>query len=241
MERPAKSTREVRPILKIGTVTIGETPRTAVLSDIRSLMTTDVQIVEKGALDDLSPAERANLAPQAHDEMLVTRMRDGHEVVLGRNRILPRLQHRITELDREAEVSLIALLCSGAFPPFECTKPFITPYQLLRGVLASMSVAGRVGMMVPSADQIQPIMAGYADLGHKMLVMGVSPFAGREGIARAAETLRGKVDVVFMNCFGYDLVMKSIVRQTTGKPVILPRSLLARTIDDLLNGFCSRE
>jgi len=226
--------------LKIGAVTIGETPRSDVLSDIKSLITTDIEIVEKGALDDLPADEIAGLAPTKDDEILITRMRDGTELMVGRAGILPRMQERISELDREDNVALITLLCSGEFPTFYCAKPLITPYRLLWGVLSSISIKGSLGMMLPSPRQVKTTTAAFARLGYTIVAVGVSPFGGEEGIVRAAEALRAKVDVVFMNCFGYDLEMKDIVREITGKPIILPRSLLARTLDDLLSNIAAR-
>ena len=220
--------------LKIGTVTIGQTPRDDVLSDIKSLISGDIEIVEKGALDGLTLNDVKRLEPTKDDEILVTRMRDGTELTVGRDRILPRMQERISELDKEDDVALITLLCSGEFPPFQCDKPLIMPYRLLWEVLSSISIEGSLGIMVPSPRQVKTTVAIFGGLGCKVVGVGASPYAGQEGIVRAAEALRAKVDVVFMNCFGYNLEMKSIVREITGKPIILPRSLLARTLDDLL-------
>jgi len=220
--------------LKIGAVTIGQTPRDDVLSEIKLLISSDIEIVEKGALDALTLNEMASLEPTKDDEILVTRMRDGTEVTVGRDRILPRMQKRISELDRDDDVALITLLCSGEFPPFQCSKPLIMPYRLLWGVLSSISIEGSLGMMLPSPQQVKTTAAIFGGLGCKVVGVGASPYGGKEGIVKAAEALEGEVDLVFMNCFGYNLEMKSIVRETTGKPVILARSLLARTLDDLL-------
>ena len=221
--------------LKIGTVTIGETPRTDVLAEIRSLITTGVEIIEKGVLDGLSDHEIAGLSPTKNDEVLVTRLRDGTELKLGRAGILPKMQERISELDREDGVDLVVLLCSGEFPAFDCAKPLITPYRLFQGVLASISIGGRLGMMLPSPQQVGPVTTALAESGHEIVAVAASPYGEKEGIVRAAEALREEVDVVFMNCFGYDLDMRALVRGITGKPIILPRSLLARTVDDLLS------
>lgn len=221
--------------LKIGTVTIGQTPRDDVLSDIKSLISGDIEIVEKGALDELTLNEVAGLKPTRDDEILVTRMRDGTEVTVGRDRILPRMQERISELDKEDDVALVTLLCSGEFPPFQCSKPLIMPSRLLWGVLSSISIEGNLGMMLPSPRQVKPAVKDFEGLGCKVVGVGASPYGEEEGIVKAAEALEGEVDLVFMNCFGYNLEMKNIVRKITKKPIILPRSLLARTLDDLLD------
>jgi len=220
--------------LKIGTVTIGQTPRDDVLVDIKSLISSDIKIVEKGALDRLTVEQIADLRPTDDDEILITRMSDGTELTVGRDHILPRMQDAISELDRDKDVALITLLCSGEFPAFECSKPLITPFKLLWGALSCISIEGSLGMMLPSREQVKGAVETFEGLGCKVLGVGASPYGREEEIVKAAQELQYRVDLVFMNCFGYDLEMKRIVRQITGKPVMLARSLLARTLGDLL-------
>lgn len=58
----------------VGTVTIGQTPRTDVIPELSAILG-DVTVREAGALDGLSRAEIAGLAPQRGDYVLVTRLR----------------------------------------------------------------------------------------------------------------------------------------------------------------------
>lgn len=220
---------------RIGTVTIGQTPRDDVLVEIRSLISSDIEFVEKGALDGLTVEEIADLRPAEDDEILITRMSDGTELTVARDHILPRMQDAISELDRDKDVALITLLCSGEFPAFECSKPLVTPFRLFWGALSSISIEGSLGMMLPSREQVKTIVETFERLGCKVVGVGASPYGREEEIVRVAKELKGGVDLVFMNCFGYSLEMKRIVRQITGKPVILARSLLARTLDELLH------
>jgi len=220
--------------LKIGTVTIGQTPRDDVLVEMKSLISSDIEIVEKGALDKLTVEEIADLRPTEDDEILITRMSDGTELTVGRDHILPRMQDAISELDRDKDVALITLLCSGEFPAFECNKPLVTPFRLFWGALSSISIEGSLGMILPSREQVKTAVETFEGLGCKVVGVGASPYGREEEIVRVAKELKGGVDLVFMNCFGYSLEMKRIVRQITGKPIILARSLLARTLDDLL-------
>lgn len=43
------------------------------------------------------------------------------------------------------------------------------------------------------------------------------------------------VDLVVMDCIGYTVAMKEKVRQISGKPVLLSRTLAARTAMELLS------
>lgn len=219
--------------LKIGMVTIGQSPRVDIVPEIEELLSADIEIIEKGALDGLTLEEVQMFEPREDDEILVTRMQDGTEVTVGRNFILPQLQKRISELDQEG-VALIALLCSGGFPPLRSEKPLIMPDKLLSGVLSAISIEGGLGVMVPSARQVNSVKESFEGLGFKTIGVGASPYGDGEAIAEAAERLKGKVDLVVMHCFGYNLEMKRRVGEITKRPVIAVRSLLTRALKELI-------
>jgi len=220
--------------LKVGMVTIGQSPRVDVISEIKELIFGDIEIVEKGALDGLTLKEVERFKPKEDDEILVTRMRDGTEVTTGRSFILSRLQEKISELGKE-DVTLIALLCSGEFPRLQSEKPLIMPDKLVSGVLSSISIEGRLGVMVPLQRQVNSAIEAFQGLGFRTIGVGASPYKDGEAIVEAAEGLKGEVELIVMNCFGYNLEMKRKVREITGRPVILVRSLLARTLGELIN------
>lgn len=222
--------------LKIGIVTIGQSPRVDVIPEIRELICGDIEIIEKGALDGLTLKEIERFEPKEDDEILITRMSDGTEVTIGKSFILSNLQKKILELDRE-DVVLISLLCSGEFPRLLSEKPLIMPDRLLSGVLSSLVInRGKLGLMVPSEGQVNHLTKGFRDLGFEVIGVGVSPYKNDIGaIGEAASKLKeAGIDLVVMDCFGYNLEMKDRVREVTGKPVILVRSLLAGFLKELI-------
>ena len=48
-------------------------------------------------------------------------------------------------------------------------------------------------------------------------------------------TKNGEGDLVVMDCIGYTVTMKEKVHQISGKPVLLSRTLAARTVMELLS------
>lgn len=222
--------------LKVGMVTIGQSPRVDVIPEIKELISGDIEIVEKGALDRLTLKEIERFEPKQDDEILVTRIGDGTEVTIGESFILSRLQEKISELDKE-DVALIALLCSGEFPRLQSEKPLIMPDKLLSGVLSSLVVnKGKLGLMVPSEGQVNHLMKSFQDLGFEVIGVGASPYKNDIGaIGEAASKLKeAGIDLIVMDCFGYNLEMKDRVREVTAKPVILVRSLLAGLLKELI-------
>ena len=220
---------------RMGVVTIGQSPRLDVIPEIEKLVSKDIEIVEKGALDGLILEEVKKLSPKGDDEVLITRMRDGTEVTVGRSSILPRLQEKISELDDE-EVELITLLCAGEFSGIRSGRPLLLPDKLLSGVLSSLVIKGKLGLMVPSQRQARYLTKAFQALSFEVIVFGVSPYKDDIGaIAEAASQLKeAGTDLIVMDCFGYNLEMKDRVREVTGKPVILVRSLLAGVLRELI-------
>ena len=223
-------------VTRIGMVTIGQTPRVDLVPEIKKLLPVGIEVIEKGALDGLTLEEVERFEPKEDDVCFVTRMRDGTEVTIGRSHILPRLQERISELDQEG-VAVIALLCSGEQPNFQSEKPLIRPIELQSGVLSSISIKNRLGVMVPLERQIDSCVEAFQGLGFRTIGVSFSPYKNdkEKAIVEAAKGLMEEVDLIFMNCFGYTLEMKRKVREITGKPVILVRSLLARLLGELLS------
>ena len=222
----------------IGVVTIGQSPRTDVVPEISGRVcgtdnSREVTFLEKGALDGLTAEEIERLAPMDGKDLLATRLRNGAEVTVDKNLIRPRLEQAISELDREG-ADIIALLCSDEFPPFRSEAPLILPAKLLSGVLSSISINGKLGVMVPSAKQVGTTTLVYQELGFSPIVVGASPYADKNAILNAANGLKEQVALVVMDCFGYNLEMKRQVSEITGTPVILVRSLLAWTLRECL-------
>ncbi|MEA3356780.1 MAG: AroM family protein [Candidatus Bipolaricaulota bacterium] len=220
-------------MLKIGTVTIGQTPRVDVVPEIEGLISGKVEIVEKGALDGLTPEQIKGFKPKKDSDTLVTRLRDGTEVTIGESYIIPRIQKIVSELENE-DIDIITLLCSGEFPIIQSKKPLLMPHRLFAGVLSSIRIGGKLGVLVPSQRQVSGTIDTFNNRGFRTVALSTSPYASAGGIAEAARGFKGQVGLVFMNCFGYSLEMKRTLRALVGIPVILARSLLARALNELI-------
>jgi len=222
----------------IGVVTIGQSPRSGVVAELERIIkdsrtSQTITFLQKGALDGLTVDEIAGLRPTEEKDHLVTKLQDGTEVAVDKHAMYPRVQQAILDLNGEG-ADIIALLCSDEFPPFRSEAPLILPAKLLSGVLSSISIKGKLGVMVPSEKQVRTTTEFYQELGFQPIVVGASPYANGNEILNAANGLKEEVAFVVMDCFGYDLEMKSQVRRITGTPVILVRALLAFTLSECL-------
>lgn len=220
--------------MRVGLVTIGQSPRVDVVPEMRPYMG-GAEVIECGALDGLTLEEVEELAPREGEHVLVTRLRDGTQVSVSRERIIGRLQGCIRRLEAEADV--IGLLCTGDFPELESRKMLIEPSTLILKTVEALKPS-RLGVMVPDPRQVGWAVERWSKTGAAVTVQSASPYAGGGGgIEEAAERLRdADPDLIILDCIGYNVNAKRLVKRVTGKPVILPRTLMARVIGELAEG-----
>jgi protein AroM len=214
-------------------ITIGQSPRVDITSEIRPLLGPDVGVVEIGALDGLTPDEIAMMRPDADDHTLVTLLRDGREVQIGRRCVIPRVQLCVDRL--QDQVELILMLCTGTFPPFQTRRPMLYPEHLLFENARMITRGGHVGVLTPSSQQIGDQERRWRAVVRAATVRPFSPYVSRDDLdAACSEFLAAGVDMVVLDCLGYTTGLKRRVRELTGKPVLLARTLLARVASELL-------
>jgi protein AroM len=109
----------------IGAITIGQAPRDDVVPEMEKLLGPGVRVLQAGALDGLSRADIAALAPADGQDALITRLADGSEVIVAKPAILGRLQGCLDRLAPESEACVI--LCAGKFPAFRSPRPCSCP------------------------------------------------------------------------------------------------------------------
>lgn len=223
--------------MKIGTVTIGQSPRADVIGEILDILGPDAHIVETGALNGLTRAEIRALEAAPGEHLLVTRLRDGEEV-----RVAERHVHRlaagcIAELER-ARVDVVLLLCTGDFPEYPASRPVVRPGRVLVHAARSILDGGRLGVLVPAAEQVPAIRTRWETAGFEPLVEELSPYRA------SAEELRAKARILaaagaaltVLDCFGFTRAARALVREETGRPVLLPRTLAAAFARELAGG-----
>jgi protein AroM len=218
---------------RVAFVTIGQSPRSDVLPDILAETRTPFEVTEHGALDGLDDAAIADLAPRAGEERLVTRLRDGREVLLEKPAIDRRLHAILAELDAGG-FDLLVLLCTGQFTRFSLRTPFIEPQHTVDHFVQGLAYgAERIGILLPNAGQIDEF---HGIPGVAIKAAAASPYlahpeaALRDGGAALADT-----DIIVMHCIGYSEAMRQVVKQASGRPVLVSRRLVAHAIDLVLS------
>jgi protein AroM len=222
---------------RLGLLTIGQSPRRDGLArDVRAALGADFEVLERGALDGLEHEQIEAFAPTEGDYRLVTLLRDGTPVEIAKRHIVPRLQAQITALEAEG-ASATLLLCTGTFPPFRHQRPLLAPQEALYGIVRALATGGRIGALTPLPGQLAQAHQKWHDMGlSDAVVEAANPYAPEplEQITEASRRVRVRgASVLFMDCFGYDLTMRSAAEEAFGGTVLLARTMAARIAADL--------
>jgi len=218
----------------VGVITIGQSPRTDVLPEMKPFWGGEIEVRECGALDDFSRREIQNLGANIKGDLLVTRLRDGTEVKVGHEDIIPRVEACIRKLEKE--VPVIILICTGTFPQFESKSFILYPEPVLYNVAKSVLQGGKLGVLTPGVEQIPYQQERWMKIFPEVCVRGASPYVkDGEEVKEAARKLKEEgANLIVMDCIGYTLKMKDWVKEVTGKPALLARTTLARVAGELL-------
>ncbi len=244
--------------MKIGAITIGQSPRTDVtpefLAAFGAAAGVGVELVQRGVLDGLCAQEIADMAPRQGEGVLVSRLRDGSEVLLSEERVHERMRECVRDLEGRG-VELIALFCTGEFSDLESRLPLLRPDRLLAHFVSAIAPADRVAdraadravggpagkaayricAVVPSALQSDAMGEKWSRHGFDAEIVALSPYSSRrEDWERAAQKAQAAdCDLVILDCIGYSGAIRAVFRRVCGKPVILPRTLLGRAAAEL--------
>lgn len=217
---------------KVGMLTIGQSPRKDITSEIEDVLNENIQIVENGALDGLSNEEIQQYEPNPHETALVTRLQNGSIIKVGKRKITHLMQKSIDQLASDVEV--ITVLCAGEFPTLESEKIIIRPLRLLHGFVTALFSQGHMGVLFPTLDQKEMIEQHWKDM-KKATLRCYPPYGEKkmtlEEITR--EFRAKKVDAIILNCLGYTKDIKARAGKVCDLPVISPRTLIGRTINEL--------
>lgn len=219
---------------KVGAVTIGQSPRDDILRDVEDILGKEMELVQAGALDDMTLEEVQVLRPDGIGNTLVSRMRDGTAVELEEQKILPLMQRKIDELE-SARVQAVLIMCTGEFPEvFHARVPLIYPSKLICNIVASLKGVSCIGIITPEKSQFQDIERKWGRIVPKVVPVQWNPYLESRP-RQAAEALRDAgVDLAVMDCFGYSQEMRCYAAEIIGKPVILSRRIAIEVVKELV-------
>ncbi|PUA34030.1 MAG: hypothetical protein B7O98_01055 [Zestosphaera tikiterensis] len=219
--------------MRVGFVTIGQSPRVDVFNDIKHLLPKDIEIVEKGALDNYTEEEiNKKLKPRKNETTYITKLKNGKEVKISKNKVVKLLKDVIKELNKEG-VDLIVILCTGSFPRFASEVPVIYPYKLLEGFVSALNPRV-LGVLAPAQEQINYLTRRWLKKCPKVVVEAISPYTSdlKDFLNVGKRLAEEGVKVVVMDCIGYSISQAQVIKASLGEDslVLNPRLALVTFI-----------
>ncbi len=222
---------------RLAGITIGQSPRVDITNDIKKYLSNNITLIEYGALDQYTLKEVMDiLKPQPGHEVLVSRMRDGTQVMLDGDQITDLVQKCVDQAEKDG-IDGIIIMCTGSFHDIKHKIPVIIPQSILHSTVKNVAHGKKVGIITPDQSQVEQVISWWRESGVETEVVSGSPFINMDAVTYAARELNCKdVSLICLDCMGYTIEMKNQVSEITGKPVILPRTLVARIADELFCG-----
>ena len=99
-------------------------------------------------------------------------------------------------------------------------------------MVESILGSGKLGIMVPLLEQKGALMEKWGDI--PLAVESANPYQSDADLVTPSLILKELgATVIVLDCMGYTEGHKKVVKETTGLPVILPRSIVARIAAEL--------
>ena len=140
------------------------------------------KVILRGALDGLSDAEVDRLQPENGGDTLYTRLRGGRDVKISKKAVIARSPAALDKL-RGDGCDVLVYACTGEFPPMPGDENVLFPSRVLNGLATGLLPRGRLGLLIPLAEQGEKLAVemGAAGPGGRGRGAGAQRRAGRGG------------------------------------------------------------
>lgn len=218
--------------IKIGLLTIGQSPRDDLTPEIKPLLSPSFQIVEYGLLDELSPSEIEVLKPESSEMPLVSRLSDGRQVELSPKKINKLWPEALNLMSTKLNIKAAGLLCTHDFGQIDFPLPVIFPFNYLKFLIGHILRPHLLGVVVPLESQIKAARKKWGE--NRVFVQAKSPYGqGKTWPELALSFTQAEVKAVVLDCIGYKIKDKETLQNLLKTPILLPRTVLAFALNQL--------
>lgn len=208
---------------------IGQSPRPALEAEIAAAVP-GVTVRLRGALDGLERRALDALRPQDGADTLFTTLPSGEGITVSKAEVTARLRRLVENADGP-----LLLACTGAFKGLPERPGLVQPSAVLNALAEAMLPRGRLGLVVPLAEQVPTLRAERERPGLEVVAIPLRPGgddAARQAAALAMAAMRP--DLVLLDCISYTRADKAAFTAALPCPVLLAASVAARVAAALL-------
>lgn len=219
-----------RPIVYF--ISAGLSPREDIVPDLIAFLDQPVDAREIGALDGMTAAEIAAMAAEPDEHAIHTRAGPDHWIVVSKARLTRRMEELVSALPVE-ERPLVVILSTGLLGDFPTPFPTVNAQRALETAIRSLIAEGeRIGIVLPLERQAR---AGLLPELSRFDTLSAAVETGdRIGMMEALARL-SDCDIVVLNSVSYTEADAQLIRQISGKRVMLARRIIGSAINLLLS------
>ena len=214
-------------------VSIGQSPRQDVVSDFQKVWGNTFNILDIGALDDLSHEEIKSLAPAPGESDLITKLRDGQAVYLSHHRLMPHMDQAL-EKACKGGADWAVVLCTGDFSNLKSSIPLLLPNPILaHGVESVLKPGDKLTVIVPTQGQVSEATERWFQRGFEVSkVIVESPFDNHQALFDVLKNdqIVQKTKGLIADCFGFDNTFMNSVAELYVKPIFISRKLISHLL-----------
>lgn len=127
------------------------------------------------------------------------------------------------------------MLCTGDFTGIKTNAILIELNKLLIHSVKIISDNKKIGIVIPDAKQKDQLLKRWVDVGITPEVFASNPYGDRKEIYKTALAIKEKkLDIIVLDCMGYDEKIQNIFKETTKNKVILPRKLVNEFLKSII-------
>jgi protein AroM len=221
----------------VGTLTIGQAPRPDVTPIVEAHLPRGTWCVHAGVLDGLSTREiEDQFGFRAGGRMFVTRLADGSSVELDADRVEAGVREGLARLETRG-CRVIVLLCTGVFRELYCERAWLVePDRVIAPVISALLGSRRVGVVVPSAQQIEAESFKWSGLAERPAFAAAPAYTDDlQPMREAAVALRDAgAKAIVLDCIGFTERHRLVAAGASGLPVLLSNAIVARMAGELV-------
>src|SRR5947207_3879399 len=218
----------------LGIITVGQAPRDDIASLFAAHAPAGTKVILRGALDGLSDGEVDALKPENGADTLYTRLRGERDVKISKKAVIARSSQTLAKL-RDDGCDVLVYACTGDFPPMPGDEGVLFPSRVLNGLATALLPRGRLGLLIPLAEQAEKLSTKWARPGLEIVAEALAPSAdAREADAAARRLAAKKPDLVAMDCMSYTPLTKQQVKPALGVPALLAITATGRVLREML-------